>query len=430
MHNKVAIIGNGLAALQAAIELADLGIKVTIISNENSLGGNAKNLYKAFPTDDCFYCISSIKEKCGIRKCFYRAGLWEHPNITIYLDSQISKIDGEIYNFKIHIEQNSQYIDHNKCIQCGECERICPILITNNENLGIRNRKAIYHRLQNIPYSYFIERKYCDLGCSKCADICPTQAINLNSLPKKHKIDTKIIIIATSYSEYNPTNLKEYRFGEMPNVITQVQLARMLDPTGPTKGQTVRLTDLKPANKILMLQCVGSRDEKSNKYCSGICCTFACKHAKIIKENNKNAHITIVYKDIRTEGFNERYYRDCRELGVDFLKGHVSDITQKNEKLSCIVFDVILNRHIEFEVDLLVLSSAIIPSNYSKSITHRLNIELKENNFPKTDYDLIMNSKKGIFMCGSVIKPISIPESINLAKAAAFKAVQTLRSEK
>ena len=145
MQNKAIIIGSGLTALQAAIELADLGVKVSLISNQNSLGGNAKNLYKAFPTDDCFYCISSIKEKCGIRKCFYRAGIWEHPNIIVYLDSRISKIEGKIGNFKIAIKQKPQYIDHNKCIQCGECERICPILIDIDE-MG-RYRGCSYNSL-------------------------------------------------------------------------------------------------------------------------------------------------------------------------------------------------------------------------------------------------------------------------------------------
>jgi len=430
MQEEVIIFGSGLAALQAAIELADLGVKVYIISNQNSLGGNAKNLYKAFPTDDCFYCISSIKEKCGIRKCFYRAGIWEHPNITMYLDSQISKIEGEIGNFKIAINQKPQYIDHNKCIQCGKCELICPISIDVDEELGINKRKVIYHRLQNIPYSYFMYRDYCDPNCVKCAEICPTQAINLNALPKDYELTAGIVIIASSYSEYNPSELKEYHYGEFPNVITQVKLARMLDPTGPTKGQVIRMTDLQPAKKILILQCVGSRDENTNTYCSEICCTFACKHAEIIKrERETEAQITIVYKDIRTDGFNEVYYRNCRELGIDFLKGDISDIVQKNNKLQLIVFDVILNKHIEFEVDLLVLSSAIIASDYSKSIMRQFNIKLKENGFPSTTYDLIETSRKGIFLCGSSIKPISIPESINLAKAAAFKTFQTLRSE-
>ncbi len=430
MQNKAIIIGNGLAALQAAIELADLGVKVSLISNQDSLGGNAKNLYKAFPTDDCFYCISSIKEKCGIRKCFYRAGIWEHPNIVVYLDSQISKIEGEIGNFKIALKQNPQYIDHNKCIQCGECERICPILMDIDDELGIRKRKAIYHRLQNIPYSYFIQREYCDSNCTKCEEICPINAINLNSSSENHNLTASIIIIASSYSEYNPSELKEYHYGEFPNVITQVQLARMLDPTGPTQGKLVRMTDLKPAKKILMLQCVGSRDDNTNKYCSEICCTFACKHAEIIKKERENqAQITIVYKDIRTDGFYEINYRNCRELGIDFLKGHISDIVEKDNTLQILVFDVILNRHIEFEVDLLILTCALVPSDLSKSIMNQFNIELKENGFPNTSFDLIESSRKGIFLCGSSIKPISIPESINLAKAAAFKAFQSLRSD-
>ncbi len=428
MQEKVIIFGNGLTALQAAIELADLGVQVFLISNENCLGGNAKNLYKAFPTDDCFYCISSIKDKPGIRKCFYRAGIWEHPNITVYLDSRITNVEGESGNYKINITQESQYINHDKCIQCGECERECPVLIDSKEELGIKKRKAIYHRLQGMPYSYFIDRESCDENCSKCEEICPTKAINLKANPKDHLLNAGVIIIASSSSEFDPSELKELHFGVYPNIITQTQLARMLDPTGPTKGQVMRLKDLKPAKNILMLQCVGSRDEKTNKYCSAICCTFACKHAKIIKEERqKDSQITIVYKDIRTEGFNERFYRDCREMGIDFLKGHISDVKEKEEKLNVIVFDVILNRHIEFEVDLLVLSSGIIPSNNSTVLMDQFNIKLKENGFPETNFDLIETSRDGIFICGTAIKPDSITESINMAKAAAFKAIQALR---
>ena len=182
----------------------------------------------------------------------------------------------------------------------------------------------------------------------------------------------------------------------------------MLDPTGPTQGKLLRMTDLKPAKKILMLQCVGSRDENTNKYCSEICCTFACKHAEIIKKERENqAQITVVYKDIRTDGFYEKNYRNCRELGIDFLKGHISDIVEKDNTLQIIVFDVILNRHIEFEVDLLILTCALVPSDLSKSIMNQFNIELKENGFPNTSFELIETSRKGIFLCGSSIKPIS-----------------------
>ncbi|MHC1591591.1 MAG: 4Fe-4S binding protein, partial [Candidatus Helarchaeales archaeon] len=312
-HKSACIIGAGLSALNTAVELADSGIQVSIVCQDLHAGGNASNLYKAFPTDDCFFCVTSTKLKKGIRKCFYRAGLFEHPNVQLFLGAKVKEIEGN-GPFTIKFTEAPKYIDHQKCIQCGACEEACPQTISFQNKLEITHQKAIYHRIQCLPYSYYLERSACPTECNECVKKCPIEgAINLEASSRDLEIMANVLVLALSFKEFNPKPLTHLHYGEFQNVITQMQLARMLDPSGPTKGKIIRLSDGEPARRILMLQCVGSRDTEYLPYCSEICCTFACKHALIIKnERDPSTQVMIVYKDIRTFGLREQYYRKAR----------------------------------------------------------------------------------------------------------------------
>ena len=122
-------------------------------------------------------------------------------------------------------------------------------------------------------------------------------------------VDVGAVVVATGFETFDPKGM--YAYGENPNVITQLQLARMLDQSGPTKGRIIRPGDGQEPKRIAMIQCVGSRDPKIHEYCSKICCGIAVKHATEIMERYPESGLAIIHKDIRLTGkhYEDYYYR-------------------------------------------------------------------------------------------------------------------------
>lgn len=434
MNNSVLIIGAGVAGIQAAVDLADQGFKVYLVDRNPTIGGNTNRLYMAFPTDDCIFCVASSKILPGIRKCLYRSSLTLHPNIEVLTYSEIKKLEGSVGNFRATIEKKPKFVDEKLCIACGRCSEVCPIEVANEFNFGMNKRKAIYIPFSNaMPFTYIIDEKNCKFeACGKCRNICPTRAINFDQTTTELELKTGAVIVAIGFEEYVPDKISEYGFGIYKNVVTQSYLARMLDPTGPTHGKTVRLSDGEKAKRILMIQCVGSRDKKTNWYCSGICCMFALKHAILMKEKNPDTDIIISYMDIRTPGDYESYYNKARELGVTFLRGRPAEIAEDPQTKQVIakIEDTVSGGTAEYPVDLVVLSSALVPSKGTEDLAKILKIEVNgETGFVKQLYPKLKTVDtriKGIYVCGAATGPKDVPQSVTEGSAAASRTASIL----
>ncbi|MHA1230868.1 MAG: NAD(P)-binding protein [Candidatus Helarchaeota archaeon] len=428
ISNSVCIFGSGIMGINTAIQLADLGFDVYLVDSKENFGGNAAHLYKAFPTDDCFYCVFPTFYKSGIRKCFYRSGIENHPNITLLKNVELIKFSGKLGNFTIKLKQHPIYIDDN-CINCGKCIEVCPM---------ISNIDEVYYKSQQVPIisknypqcigtCFTINRALCDPECSKCEEECPTNSIHLNA--KSHEIEIKCsyVIIACGFQEFDPELIKNYKYKIIPDVITQDQLALLLDPNGPTHGQLIKPSNKKPVKTIVMLQCVGSRNNEYNKYCSGICCSYAIKQAKYIKENYSDAPtIYIVYIDIRTMGFLEKYYEDARSLDVNFIKGNLTEVEYIHNgnddfKLNLKVYDAILNKLFIIKSDLLVLTPALISSNECSELCQKIGLKFSNEGFIAVKQDQITTNIDGIFACGSITKPVDLSTSSIISKNITFK---------
>ncbi len=427
LNKSVLVIGAGIAGIQAAIELADCGFNVHLLEQNLTAGGNVQKLYKVFPTDDCAFCTVSTKLKPGIRKCFYRAGIVQHPHITLHTACQVKKISGSAGHFIVDITQQPRFVNFT-CTRCGKCEEACPVEIEASK-WNETPRKAIFLPAKMcIPQTYVIDRENCEPNCVKCAEVCPFEnVINLEAQTTSIVLEVGSIIVATGYKEFDPTPLYHLKYNIYENVITQIELAQMLDLNGPTKGKLIRPSDGSPVRTLIMIQCVGSRDEEFNKYCSTICCSYACKHARIIKaERDSSIKIHVIYMDLRTFGVLEQYYRECRELGIDFLRGRVAEIQQvSNGELKVITIDTLLQRSMELIADLVVLTPALIPSIESSDAAKKLNIAFDDSGFVFfVNNDLTLTSIDGIYACGTSIAPMDFPTSITLAKAAVLNVLK------
>jgi heterodisulfide reductase subunit A len=399
--------------MTAAVELADSGIKTILVERRETVGGNALDLYKAFPTDDCFYCFEGNRWRPGIRKCFYRSALTDQPNITLRMNSEVEDISGAPGIFAVKLKVGPEYVHPKKCTMCGLC---------------LEKSKAF--RLlspQCQPQAVVYDSTKEDDGAKQAEEECPTKAINLSAQATEETVQVSDIVIATGYHEMQPVNVDEYSYGKHPNIITQLELAKIIDPNGESGGALVKPSDGKPAKRVMMVQCVGSRDENYYPYCSKICCIFALKHANILTQERDGVQVSVVYMDIRTYDRYERYYRNARDSGVEFVRGRVSLIEpRKDDALDITVYDSLLNKYLKFTVDLFVLSSALEPSKGTDQLIETLGIKSASGFVgiadPLSENEVVVGDH--VYACGSALGPAEVPESVTQARAVVSKILQ------
>ncbi|MEM2953975.1 MAG: hydrogenase iron-sulfur subunit [Candidatus Bathyarchaeia archaeon] len=440
---SVLVIGGGIAGMQAAEDLAEMGFQVYLVEKEPFLGGLAAKAGRFFPTDDCAICIQSPMADLKTvthtsRKCVYRSGFSEIPNLNILTNSKIVKVEGASGNYKVTVERKPRYVNEKKCVACDLCTTVCPVEVPDEYNAKLKTRKAIYVNTPLVyPPVYVIDEKVCKFyDCAKCVEVCPTKAVELDQKPEQLTLNVGSIIVATGFREYDPSVIKEYHYGEYPDVITHLELARMIDAFGPTNGVIIKPSDKKTAKRIVFVQCVGSRDRRWNPYCSSICCMISLKHATLIKSAYPDTDITICYIDIRTTGReHEYYYERAREMGIKFVKGRPSEILHdpSTNTLVVEVEDELLRRLLELEADLVVLAPAMVPSEDAKELAEMLGIELEQDGFFKEYNDKLRPTEtkiRGVFLCGGATFPKDAPTTSLHAHSAAVKAAKFLAQGK
>jgi len=440
---SVLVVGGGIAGIQAAEDLADMGFQTHLVEKQPFLGGLAAKAGRFFPTDDCAICVQSPASDLKTvthtsRKCVYRSGFSEIPNLNILTNSKVVKVEGVPGNFKVTVERKPRYVNENKCVACDLCTSVCPVEVPDEYNAKLKTRKAIYANTPLVyPSVYVIDESVCKFyECAKCVEVCPTKAVELDQKPEQLTLNVGSIIVATGFREYDPSVIKEYHYGEYSDVITHLELARMIDAFGPTNGVIVKPSDKKPAKRIVFVQCVGSRDRRWNPYCSSICCMISLKHATIIKSAYPDADVTICYIDVRTTGReHEYYYEKAREMGIKFVKGRPAEILHdpSTNTLVVEVEDELLRRIVELEADLVVLATAMIPSDDAKELAETLSIELDSDGFFK-EYNAKLRptetKRRGIFLCGGATFPKDAPTASLHAHSAAVKAAKFLAQGK
>ncbi|MFQ6076635.1 MAG: CoB-CoM heterodisulfide reductase HdrA2 [Candidatus Bathyarchaeia archaeon] len=421
--NKAMVIGGGVAGIQAAQDLADMWFKVYLVEKELTIGGHMAQLDKCFPTLDCSICILGPKMVEANR----------HPSIEVMALAEVKKVEGYIGNFKVTVLKKPKYVIEKDCTGCGECVDVCPIEVPNEFEVGLAPRKAIYIPFpQTVPLCYAIDMDHC-IECYKCVDACgDLEAINFDMKPEEVELEVGTIIVATGYDVFNPEGVGTYGYGEYPNVITALELERVINAAGPTGGDVIRSSDGEKAKSVAFIQCVGSRDINFNEYCSGFCCMYALKNAVLIKEKSPETDVYICFIDIRApfKGYEE-FYRRARELGVVFIRGKSPEVIEDPETNNLIVktTDNDLGKLIELNVDLVVLSTAAVPKADADELAKTLHITRGQDGFFLESHlklKPVDTPVEGVFLAGSCQGPKDITFSVSQGSGAAARAARVL----
>ncbi len=424
------VIGGGIAGIQAALDLADMGIHVDMVEKKPNIGGRMAQLDKTFPTNDCSICILAPK----LSECY------RHPNITLYSYSEVQKVEGESGNFSVDILKRARYVKEDECINCGVCAEKCPMRVIDEFDRQLRKRRAIYmYYLQGVPAIMTIDKDNClwftKNACRICEKVCEREAIDFEQQDQQIKLNNVgSIIVATGYNlieDIDNEVLRNYGYQKYRNVVTALEFERLLSASGPQEGHIKRLSDGEKPKKIAYLQCIGSRNDRSRQYCSSICCMYTTKEAMIAYEHNNELESYVFYIDMRAggKGFQSFIQRGENDYNIKYIKSKIAQITIDNKENPIIVYEDLDNGEIiELKVDLAVLATCIIPPEGIEKMSEVLGIELNEYRFVKTPpFDSTETSKRGIFTCGCVHEPMDIPRSVSEASGAAARAAEVIR---
>ena len=242
------------------------------------------------------------------------------------------------------------------------------------------------------------------------------------------------VILAPGFSPFDPSKYDAYNYANHPNVITSMEMERILSASGPTTGHLVRMSDHKEPKKMAWFQCVGSRDLNrcDNAYCSSVCCMYAIKEAVIAKEHaGDDLDCAIFFMDMRTPGKEfERFYESAKAKGIRFIRSRVHTIDPVPDSGDLSVRYVTETGEAKTEIfDQIVLSIGLQTDPEVIALADKLGIELTEGNFCKTDtFSPVQTSREGVFVCGAFQGPKDIPQSVVDASAAASAAGESLSS--
>ncbi len=427
---RALVIGGGIAGIQTALDIADAGFEVDIVEKKPTIGGKMTQIDKTFPTLDCAACILTPK----------MVDAAQNEKIRIYSYSEVEAVKGFVGNFHVTIRKKARYVKEDVCTGCGLCTEKCPQKKVPNEfNLGLDNRRAIYIPFaQAVPKVATIDPDFCNMlkngKCGVCAKVCTAGAIDYKQQDEHIEREYGAIVVATGFDPISLEKFDEFAYSKSPDVVSSLEFERLMNAAGPTGGTLLRPSDGAHPKTIVFVQCVGSRcdgGEKGKSYCSKICCMYTAKHAMLCREKYPDTDVYVFYIDVRTPGknFDEFYRRAVEEYGVHYIKGMVGKVVPESGNLKVQASDLLGNRQLHIDADMVVLAAAIEPDKSARPLATMLTASMDTNDFFTEAHPKLRpveSPTAGVFLSGACQGPKDIPETVAQAGAAASKVIGLL----
>jgi len=402
--NKILVVGGGISGITCAIEIAETGHEVTLIEKLPYLGGRVAQISMYFP--------KMCPPYCGLEINFQR--IRKNPRIEVLCETSVSEVSGTKGDFNVKLSTKPETITRS-CTACGICVDVCPVERNNAFNHNFNKTKAIYlpHEMA-FPFKYTIDNDVCKGEvCGECVKICPYSAINLKAEETEITRNFASIIYATGWNPYPVENVEYLNYKNFEDVISNVEMERLMAKNGPTKGQIQKPSDKSAPENVVFVQCAGSRDENYLPYCSGVCCSASLKQAQVFLEQNPKGKATIFYIDIRVAGRNEDFLNKAKtNERLKLVKGKVAKIEKNNTKIQIIAENINESKKETIEADLVVLASGIMP--------------VSDGLLPINDYGFAQKNQlmDGIYTAGTINKPMDVSASVKDATGKALLALQ------
>jgi len=447
VNHATLIIGGGIAGIQSSLEIANAGKQVFLVEQTGTIGGHMAMFDKTFPTLDCAACILTPK----------MVSVGQHEMIRLLTRSRVVAVSGKPGSYRVKIRQSARYVDIKSCVACNQCTEVCPVKVKSEFDAGISLRKAIYIPFpQAVPNAYLVDDKNCTYilsdgkKCGVCVKKCPKECINLNETDHTIDIEVGNIILATGYELLDASKIEQYGYGVFPNVLTSLEFERLTNASGTTGGRIVTKTkrfnkktekeewifspEGVPPRSVALIHCVGSRNKKYNPYCSRVCCMYSLKFAHLIKEKVPNVNVYEFYIDMRAFGKGyEEFAERIKQEGTFIVRGHTTSIAMKNGQLTVAGEDILNDRLVNLEVDMVVLAVGLVPSSGAEELSRMLGIERDIDGwFSELDYNgsPTDTDRGGIYVAGMCQAPKDIPDTVAQASAVAAGVLGSLTSGK
>lgn len=423
---RALVVGGGIAGMQVALDVANAGREVVLVERLPSIGGRMAQLAETFPTLDCSQCILTPR----------MVEVGQHPLIRLVTNAEVESVAGYVGRFSVGIRRRPAYVDWEKCTGCGLCQEKCPTRVPAAFDRGLGQRKAIYTLSpQAVPNKPVVDPEACLYFrkgvCRVCQRQCPADAVDFAQTATTFEETFGAIVLATGYDTFPKEALGEYGYGGLPDVVDGLAFERLLSASGPTGGEVRRPSDGKVPKEVVFIQCVGSREpgrEGRLPYCSKVCCMYTAKQATLYKHKVPDGQAYVFYMDVRTagKGYEEFHRRAVEEHGVLYLRGRVARVFREGDDLVVWGADTLGGKRIEIRADLVVLATAMVPSQGARDLASTLRVAADEHGFYAEAHAKLRpveSSTAGVFLAGCGQAPRDIAETVAHASGAASKVL-------
>ena len=410
-ESSVLIIGGGVAGLSAALQLARFDVRSDIVDTAPFVGGHALG-FACKAAEECVRCGACLAEE-KLHEAV------ETPGIRIFPSSRVQSVRRENGGFKAAVRRSPQVVDPDRCTGCGTCLEACPAKGAVQRGPSPYNRPA-----------FAVDPAACLRAsgeeCRLCVDACPESALSFDAKASDLHLTPDAVILATGFRAFDPRD-KPYGYGQLEDVVTNLELERMLRE----EGRLIRPSCGSAPRSIAFVQCVGSRDERlGHLWCSRVCCGSALRMARRLRHQDPELEVTVFYIDIQTFGrdFGTTWveWRD----GIRFIRALPADAVPTDTKeLRVSYFDPDSEAVDALDVDMLVLSVGITPGEDLAETAGLVGLHLGPDGFLQDLSGSEDEPVPGVAAAGTALGPMGITDAIKNASAAAWRTLQYLEGQ-